>query len=223
MLRVGLTGGLGSGKTTVARLLRELGAAVLEADEVGRRMMQPGEPVYRQIVAHFGPEVVLPNGQLDRKRLAELAFGAGRIRELNKIVHPAVLTEQEQWFKRLFVANPNAVGVVESALIYEVAREASREGLPGLKERLDCVVVVTAPVELRIERYVQRISPKGWDDAIAADARARIAKQIPDAEKVQQADFVLENVDSLNLLKTRVAELYAILRKEGNHRADSAL
>jgi dephospho-CoA kinase len=186
-------------------------------------MMQPGEPVYRQIVAHFGPEVVLPNGQLDRKRLAELAFGAGRIRELNKIVHPAVLTEQEQWFKRLFVANPNAVGVVESALIYEVAREASREGLPGLKERLDCVVVVTAPVELRIERYVQRISPKGWDDAIAADARARIAKQIPDAEKVQQADFVLENVDSLNLLKTRVAELYAILRKEGNHRADSAL
>jgi len=112
---------------------------------------------------------------------------------------------------------------VESALIYEVAREASREGLPGLKERLDCVVVVTAPVELRIERYVQRISPKGWDDAIAADARARIAKQIPDAEKVQQADFVLENVDSLNLLKTRVAELYAILRKEGNHRADSAL
>jgi dephospho-CoA kinase len=217
MLRVGLTGGLGSGKTTVARLLRELGAAVLEADEVGRRMMQPGEPVYRRIVAHFGPEVVLPNGELDRKRLAELAFGAGRVEELNKIVHPAVLTEQEQWFKRLFTANPRAVGIVESALIYEVARDAAAEGLPGIRERLDRVVVVTAPVELRIERYVQRISPKGWDDEIAADARARIAKQIPDAEKVRQADFVLENVDSLNVLKARVADLYAILCKESNH------
>ena len=91
MLRVGLTGGLGSGKSTVAAMLRELGAEVIEADELGRALMEPGQPVYAEIVRVFGPEVVGPDGRLNRARLAELAFQGGRLNELNAIVHPAVI------------------------------------------------------------------------------------------------------------------------------------
>jgi len=96
MLRVGLTGGLGSGKSTVARMLRELGAEVIESDELGRTVMEPGHPVYDQIVRVFGPEVVGADGRLNRPRLAELAFKDDRVKELNAIVHPAVIEAQSE-------------------------------------------------------------------------------------------------------------------------------
>ena len=96
MLRVALTGGLGSGKSTVAAILRDLGTEVMEADTVGRALMTPGQPVYDQIVRTFGPDVVLPDGTLNRRRLAELSFRDGRIDELNAIVHPAVIAEQQR-------------------------------------------------------------------------------------------------------------------------------
>ncbi len=100
MLRVGLTGGLGSGKSTVAAMLRELGAQVIEADELGRALMEPGQAVYAEIVRVFGPEVVGPDGRLNRPKLAQLAFEAGRLQELNAIVHPAVIAEQQRWMER---------------------------------------------------------------------------------------------------------------------------
>src|SRR5277367_4928413 len=97
MLRVGLTGGLGSGKSTVGRMFAELGAAVIDADEVGRSLMQPGQAVYDRIVEHFGPQVVRADGNLDRRALAEITFGGGRIEELNRIVHPGTIAAQEEW------------------------------------------------------------------------------------------------------------------------------
>src|SRR5665213_810111 len=97
MLRVGLTGGLGSGKSTVAAELRKLGAHVIEADELGRAMMEPGEPVYAEIVHVFGAQVVGKDGRLDRARLAEIAFNEGRLQDLNAIVHPAVIEAQQRW------------------------------------------------------------------------------------------------------------------------------
>ena len=100
MLRVGLTGGLGSGKCTVAAMLRELGAQVIEADALGRALMEPGHPSTPQIVAHFGPEVVSPDGRLNRARLAELAFREGRLQELNAIVHPPVIEAQRRGWTR---------------------------------------------------------------------------------------------------------------------------
>src|SRR5579871_751349 len=99
MLRVGLTGGLGSGKSTVAARLRELGAHVIEADELGRALMEPGQSVYAEIVRVFGPEVVNADGKLNRARLAELAFRGGRLNELNAIVHPAAIEEQRAWME----------------------------------------------------------------------------------------------------------------------------
>jgi len=128
MLRVGLTGGLGSGKSTVAGYLRELGAQVIEADELGRALMKPGHQVYDQIVRGFGPEVVSTDGTLNRPRIAELAFQGGRLNQLNAIVHPAVIAAQRVWMESIFAGNPAAVAVIESALIFVVERDARARG-----------------------------------------------------------------------------------------------
>ena len=105
MLRVGLTGGLGSGKSTVAGIFEELGAAVVSADQLGRQLMQPGEPVYTAIVETFGKAVVRGDGSLDRKALAELAFQHNQAGKLNHIVHPAVIAAEEEWMRGVFAAD----------------------------------------------------------------------------------------------------------------------
>jgi len=216
MVRVGLTGGLGSGKSTVAAILREMGAEVVEADELGRALMEPGQPVYEEIVAEFGPEVVRADGKLDRARLADLAFRGNRLDDLNAIVHPAVIAAQGDWMREVFARNPKAVAVVESALIFEVERDARRRGesegvLSYWRRRFDRVLVVTAPEELRIARYVERLSPQGWDEKIAADARSRIARQLSDAVKVSRADYVLENTGDLAGLRAQVEAVWTQL------------
>jgi dephospho-CoA kinase len=164
MLRVGLTGGLGSGKSTVAAMLRELGAEVVEADELGRALMEPGQPVFSKIVRVFGSEVFGPDGNLNRRRLAEMAFQGGRLNELNAIVHPAVIAAQEKWMDQLFARNPTAVAVVESALIFEVERDARLRGesetvLADWRRRIDRIIVVTAPDKLKVARYIARVCP----------------------------------------------------------------
>jgi dephospho-CoA kinase len=222
MLRVGLTGGLGSGKSTVAAYLRELGAEVIEADALGRALMEPGQPVYDDIVRVFGPEVVASDGRLDRPTLAKLAFQAGRVDEMNAIVHPAVIAAQQRWMEELFGRNPAAVAVVESALIFEVERDAKARGerqgiLADWRRRFDRTIVVTAPDELKIARYAARISPDGAGrEAAEADARIRLAHQIPDAEKAAQADFVLENTGDKASLRAQVETLWQRLFAESN-------
>src|SRR5580698_8899404 len=166
MLRVGLTGGLGSGKSTVAGFLRELGAEVIEADALGRALMEPGQAVYAEIVQVFGPDVVGSDGRLNRARLADVAFKGGRLQDLNAIVHPATIAAQRSWMEEIFKRNPAAVAVVESALIFEVERDARARGesesvLVDWRRRFDCVVVVTAPDELKVARYAARVSPDG--------------------------------------------------------------
>lgn len=225
MLRVGLTGGLGSGKSTVAAQLRELGAQVIEADELGRELMEPGHWVYDDIVRAFGPEVVRPDGRLDRARLAQLVFGEGRLNDLNAIVHPAVIAAQQTWMEAVFARDPFAVAVVESALIFEVERDARGRGdaeLADWRNRFDRILVLTAPDEVKIARYVARTHPaaEGREEAIA-DARRRLAFQMPDAEKAARADFVLENTGDLASLHARIAGIWDQLRTESNHRAGS--
>jgi dephospho-CoA kinase len=222
MLRVGLTGGLGSGKSTVAAWLRELGAEVVEADALGRALMEPGQKVFEQIVAHFGPEVLTPDGRLNRKHLAELAFRDNRVQELNAIVHPATAEAQRLWAQQLFAGNPAAVAVVESALIFEAMRDARARGetntpLADLRRRFDRVIVVTAPDDVKIARYVARVSSSGEGQETAiADARARLAHQIPDAEKAAQADYVLENVADKAALHAQVSAIWEQLKAESN-------
>jgi dephospho-CoA kinase len=225
MLRVGLTGGLGSGKSTVGRMLGDLGARVIEADEMGRALMEPGEPVFSEIVRVFGPEVVGADGGLDRRLLADRAFCGGRVQELNAIVHPAVIEQQRRWMAGVFAADPGAVAVVVSALIFEVERDARARGetdtvLADWRRRMDRAVLVTAPEATRIERYLERMRPAPERrQAAEADARARLALQIGDAEKAARSDYVLENKGNKEELQVRVRELWERLRDESNKRA----
>jgi dephospho-CoA kinase len=212
MLRVGLTGGLGSGKSTVAQMFAVRGVHVISADEVGRRLMQPGEVVYRGIVEHFGPEVVLSDGQLDRRKLASLAFQQGRLDELNRIVHPPVIAEQEKWADAIFACDPDAIAMIESALVFEAGLRGS---VPDWHKRFDRIVLVTAPDEVKIRRFVDRLSV-GKNEVerrkLEEDARARLAAQIPDSEKISLSDYVIDNSGSLAETEKQADRVFAQLR-----------
>ncbi len=230
MLRVGLTGGLGSGKSTVAAMLRELGAKVVEADALGRTLMEPGQPVFAAIIAHFGPQAVGPDGRLNRARLADLAFRHDRLQELNAIVHPPVIEAQARWMNEVFARDPSSVAVIESALIFEVVRDARARGekdgiLADWRKRIDRIIVVTAPDELKIQRYAARIQrAKGASEAgqganlmaIESDARNRLAHQVPDPEKAAQADYVLDNSGDIESLRAQVTALWPALKTDSN-------
>lgn len=222
MLRVGLTGGLGSGKSTVAAMLRELGAQVIESDELGREVMEPGQAAFDAIVQRFGAEVLNADGRLNRPRLAELAFKDGRVKELNAIVHPAVIEVQRAWMDRLFARDPAAVAVVVSALIFEVERDAKQGGaaqtvLADLRRRIDRIVLITASDEDKIARYVARVAPAGGNrERAEADARLRLSHQMPDSEKTARADYVLENNGDLEALRSQVVRLWPQLQRDSN-------
>jgi dephospho-CoA kinase len=202
MLRVGLTGGLGSGKSTVAGMFEQLGAAVISADQLGRRLMQPGEPVYAAIVQRFGPTVVRGDGSLDRKALAKLAFQDNQADALNHIVHPAVVDAEEEWMRGVFAADAARVAIVESALIFEVEKWGTA---PGWTQRFDKLILVTVPDEMKVERFVARMS---GSEGAEADARARIAAQIPDQEKAARCDFVIDNTGSVEQTRKIVEAIY---------------
>ena len=209
MLRVGLTGGLGSGKSTVAGIFQELGAAVISADQLGRQLMQPGEPVYAAIVEAFGQGVIRGDGSLDRKALAELAFQHNQADKLNHIVHPAVIAAEEEWMRGVFAADPQRVAIVESALIFEVEKWGTA---PGWMQRFDRLILVTVPDEMKIARFVARMMANDGSairrEALTQDARARMAMQIPDQEKAGRCEYVIDNSGSLEETRRRVEEIY---------------
>jgi len=213
MLRVGLTGGLGSGKSTAAKLFAALGAHVLQADAVGRQMMEPGEPVYAAIVAHFGDSVRAADGTLDRKALARIAFAEGRVEELNAIVHPAVIARQAELSEAILARDPEGVVIVESALIFET----NYGGAGRWKSRFDRIILVTAPEELKIQRFVARAASEGQISEarraeLEAEAQRRLAKQIPDEQKSALCDYVLTNDGALTELEWQVDQLWPILK-----------
>jgi dephospho-CoA kinase len=209
MLRVGLTGGLGSGKTTVAAIFRSLGAQVMEADEVARAMMQPGEAVYGEIVRVFGPAMVRSDGTLDRRKLATLAFAGGQLAELNAIVHPPVIAEQQRWMATLEREQPDAVAIYETALLFEASRTA---GTRDWQERFDRRILVTAPEALRIARYVARMggahADAGQRAALEQEARERIAAQMPDEEKRRLSDTIIRNDASFEEVTRQTETVY---------------
>jgi dephospho-CoA kinase len=210
MLRVGLTGDLGSGKSTVARMLAARGAVVLSSDEMGRAMMQPGQAVSAAIVEHFGPEVIAADGSLDRRKLAELAFDAGspRVDELNVIVHPAVLAAQAEQVSEY--AETDAVVVVESALIFSAYGQTPEE----LSKRFDRIVLVTAPELAKVERFVSRMLA-GRDGSLEEretfeiDARRRLALQ--HTEQYADKCLVVRNEGDFAALEAQVDGLWAEL------------
>lgn len=209
MLRVGLTGSLGSGKSTVAAMLARHGARTFSADEIARGLMQPGEPVFDAIVQHFGAEVLGPDGRLDRGALSRIAFGEGRVEELNAIVHPATIARQAELAAEVFARDPDGIVVIESALIFET-RHAGDE---GWQSRFDKLILVTAPDAVKIARYVERAGG-GNADGLAAEARRRLAAQMRDTEKAPLCDYVVGNDGSLEELAREVDALWVELVAE---------
>jgi len=214
MLRVGLTGDLGSGKSTVAHMLAERGAVVFSSDAMGRAMMQPGEAVYAAIVEKFGPGVVLPDGSLDRRELSRLAFADKRIEELNAIVHPAVIAEQQRLIADLAILQPQAIVVVESALIF-----STKHNVEGQRwsERFDEILLVTAPENVKIARFLERAAngrqlSREELAALTADAYRRLKEQR--AGKAHEQDcIVIRNSGDIAALEARVTDVWRALQR----------
>jgi dephospho-CoA kinase len=201
VLKVGLTGGIAAGKSVVGEMFAALGAHVIQADEISHQLMQPGQAVYREVVAHFGTGILNPDGSVNRPRLAELAFSSrpSRVQELNQIVHPAVIRREEEWMEQVSQRDPNAVAMVEAALILEA----------GMAKGLDRLVVVTCRPEQRIERWARRL--KVDEETARREVTRRMAAQLPDEEKIKAADYVVDNSGSLDETRRQVKEIYAEL------------
>ncbi|MGA8500443.1 MAG: dephospho-CoA kinase [Candidatus Sulfotelmatobacter sp.] len=212
MLKVGLTGGIASGKSVVGEMFVAFGAHLVQADRIAHQLMLPGQPVYNEVVRHFGGAILNPDLSVNRAKLAEAAFGStakaaspattSRIQELNRIVHPAVLRSQEEWMEETGRQDPGAVAVVEAALIIEA----------GAAKRFDRLIVVTSSDQQRIARFAAR--HKLGLDAARKEVERRMAAQLPEAEKVKAADFVIDNSSSLDHTREQVRELWATLTAE---------
>jgi len=211
MLKVGLTGGIASGKSVVGKMFVALGAHLVEADRIAHSLMQPGQPVYDEVVRHFGEGILNPDLSINRARLAELAFGrpsapegarASRIEELNRIVHPAVIRRQDEWMEQIGIQDRNAVAIVEAALILEA----------GAGDRFDRLIVVTCNVEQRAARFADR-QKIGLEEASREVAR-RMAAQLPDEAKIKAADYVIDNSGSLEETREQVLQVWKTLRSE---------
>jgi dephospho-CoA kinase len=211
MLKVGLTGGIASGKSAVGEMFVAFGAHLVQADRIAHQLMLPGQPVYNEVVRHFGGAILNPDLSVNRAKLAEAAFGSAakaasttgsRIQELNRIVHPAVLRSQEEWLEETGRQDPRAVAIVEAALILEA----------GAAKRFDRLIVVTCSDEQRIARFAAR--HKLDLDAARKEVERRMAAQLPEAEKVKAADYVIDNSSSLDHTDEQVRNLWEKLRTE---------
>ena len=203
MLKVGLTGGIASGKSVVGEMLVALGAHLVQADHIAHSLMEPGEPVYNEVVRHFGRDILNSDGSVNRGRLAEVAFGppgsdpgSPRVADLNRIVHPAVVRSQEEWMHAVSLQDPHGVAVVEAALLIEA----------GAAKRFDRLMVVTCDMEQRAERFALR--QKVDLQRARAEVARRMAAQLPDEEKIKLADYVIDNSGSLEQTREQVQQVW---------------
>jgi dephospho-CoA kinase len=201
LLKVGLTGGVACGKSTVGEMLVARGARLIKADELAHQLMRPGQPVYEQILRHFGREVVHQDGTIHRQKLAEAAFGGGRVEELNRLVHPAVIAHQERWMREEGSRHPGAVVIVEAALILEAA----------VQRRFDKLIVVTCRPDQKIARFAARQGIS--EEAARKEVERRQSAQRSDEEKARAADYVIDNSGSLAETERQVDAVFRELNQ----------
>jgi dephospho-CoA kinase len=196
VLLVGLTGGIGAGKSTVAQLLTARGAVVVDADEVARFVVEPGQPALAQLVERFGAEILDGDGRLDRPALAKVAFADEQSRkDLEGITHPAI---NEEFLRRTVAAPPDAIVVLDVPLLVESAKAAARG--------YEAVIVVEAPRDMRLDRLVAR----GLD---RADAEARMAAQATDEQRRHIATYVVDNSGDVAALERQIDDIWADLQR----------
>jgi dephospho-CoA kinase len=199
ILRVGLTGGIASGKSTVARLFAELGADVSDADAIAHRLMEPGGAAHPLVEREFGPEVVRPDGSIDRSALGRIVFADPERRtRLEAILHPLIRAEEAAHVARLAAGGVPRVAVVNAALLVE----------NGFWRDYDRLVVVHCPAEMQVERLMRR-------DGLAHDAAlARIASQMPTAGKLKVAHYAIDTGGDLPETEARAREVFRHLSSE---------
>jgi dephospho-CoA kinase len=183
------------------------GARLIQADHIAHELMQPGQAVYDEVVRHFGRSILNPDGTVNRPKLAEAAFtpdsnGATRVAELNAIVHPAVIRREDEWMEAEDRRDPHVIAIVEAALILEA----------GAADRLDRLIVVTCTEEQRIRRFAERM--KIDIEAARREVTRRMAAQLPDAEKIKRAGYIIDNSGSLDATEGQVRRLSVVLRQE---------
>jgi dephospho-CoA kinase len=201
MLKIGLTGGIASGKSLVSRMFVDLGAHCIDADEIAHELMRPGEAVYDEVVQKFGNEILNPDQSVNRAKVAELAFDKRRPRiyELNRIMHPEVIKRYESWMEEIRRREPEAIAILEAALVLEA----------GLRRRFDRIVVVTCKPQQRIERWAQRFNLD--PETAKTEVTRRMMAQAPDEAKIQAADYVIDNSGSVEETRNQVERVYETL------------
>jgi dephospho-CoA kinase len=198
MLRVGLTGGIASGKSFVGEALAGYGCLLIQADQIGHEVMAPAGDVYAEVVHEFGREILAADGSIDRSRLAALVFtDADKLARLNALVHPAVIRREEALTTEFFAHQPHGIAVVEAAILIET----------GSYRRFDKLILVFCAQELQIERALRRAG------AVEADIRARIGRQMPLEEKRKYADFVIDTSGTKEDTLRQTRTIYEELRR----------
>lgn len=196
MQLIGVTGGIASGKSTIAKRLEELGAHLIDADQLARDVVEPGEPTLQEIAREFGPGILLADGALDRPQLGRLVFGdEERLEALNEIVHPAVQLAAEKRIAEIIEQDPDAIIVYDIPLLVEA----------GQNYPWDLIVVADAPAPVREERLVKL---RGM---ALEDARARIASQATDDARRSVADVVIDTAGTLERTLTQVDDLWRMI------------
>ncbi|GIW54678.1 MAG: dephospho-CoA kinase [Nitrospiraceae bacterium] len=198
MVLVGLTGGIATGKSTVARLFQECGAALIDADILARQVVEPGKPAWRDIVRTFGRQILNPDRTLNRGALGAIVFRSpAKLRRLNAIVHPRVARAQAQLVREIARKDPHAVIIYDVPLLFEAAAQ----------RRVDRVVVVTADRKTQIARLRRR------NRLSHTEALRRIRSQMSLAKKAERADYVLDGTLPIAQLRRRVARIFEQLRR----------
>jgi dephospho-CoA kinase len=192
MIVVGLTGGIATGKSTVAEMFKRCGATIIDADRLARNVVQPGKPAWREIVKCFGKSILTPDRTINRHALGAIVFhNRSKLRQLERIIHPRVAREQARLVRRIAKRTPRAVAIYEVPLLFET----------GVDKRVDTIIVVTADRETQIARLKKR------NGLTRAEALRRIKSQIPLAKKARLADVVLNGTESRSRLKHEVRDL----------------
>lgn len=199
MLRVGLTGGISTGKSTIGMMFVELGCHLIDSDRITHQLLEPGQPVHMAVVNAFGPRVLAPDGTIDRRILGNIVFKEDPPSRatLNNLLHPAIIQRQQDWLKEMEAKDPDGVALVDAALMIEV----------GTYKNYDKIVVVKCTPEIQRQRLLKRSGLS--EDQI----EERIRSQMPMEEKVKFADFVIDNSGDLAGTRRQVEEVNSKLRE----------
>jgi dephospho-CoA kinase len=197
MLRVGLTGGIATGKSTVGAMFVELGCHLIESDQITHQLFEPGQAVHAAVVKQFGNRILAVDGTIDRRILGDIVFKDPQARaKLNGLVHPAIIQRQQEWLQEMEAQDPHGIAIVDAALMIEV----------GTYRNYDKVIVVTCSPEMQRERLRARSALS------EEEIESRIRSQMPAEEKIKYADFVIDNSGSIESTRVQVETVYQQLR-----------